>query len=71
MPEEKRAITGRLIRRDEDDRSFDRAFWQRQGSEAIFAAMWEMVQEVRLFRGQDANESRLDRSVQRIVRREI
>ncbi len=71
MPEKRRAITGRLIRREEDDRSFDRAFWQRQGSEAIFAAAWEMVQEVRLFRGPDADESRLDRSVQRIVRREI
>lgn len=71
MPEKQRAITGRLIRRAEDDRSFDRAFWQRQGSEAIFAAAWEMVQEVRLFRRQDADESRLDRSVERIVRREI
>jgi hypothetical protein len=70
MPKKQRAITGRLVRRDEEDRSFDRAFWQRQGSEAIFAAAWEMVQEVRLFRGQDADESRLQRSVQSIERRE-
>jgi hypothetical protein len=26
------------------DRSFDIAFWQEQGDEAIFAAAWEMVE---------------------------
>ena len=26
------------------DRSFDIAFWQEQGDEAIFAAAWELVE---------------------------
>lgn len=69
MPEKRRNITARFVRRDEDDRSFDREFWQQQGHEARFAAAWEMVAEVQLFRGQDGNEPRLQRSVQNIQRR--
>jgi predicted nucleotidyltransferase len=34
----------RLVEREFPDRSFDIAFWQEQGDEAIFAAAWEMVE---------------------------
>lgn len=33
----------RLVENGFPDRSFDVAFWQEQGDEAIFAAAWEMV----------------------------
>jgi hypothetical protein len=59
----------RLVRRDQDDGSFDREFWSQQGAEARFAAAWEMVAEAELFKGKDARESRLQRSVQHIQRR--
>lgn len=34
----------RLVEGSFPDRSFDIAFWQEQGDEAIFAAAWEMVE---------------------------
>lgn len=34
----------RLVRGGFPDRSFDIAFWQEQGDDAIFAAAWEMVE---------------------------
>jgi len=34
----------RLVEREFPDRSFDIAFWQEQGDEAIFSAAWEMVE---------------------------
>lgn len=67
MPE--RRFKTRLIRRDEDDGSFDREFWQGLGHEAIFAAAWEMVAEVDLIRGGDGRQPRLQRSVHRLQRR--
>ncbi|HOH06461.1 MAG TPA: hypothetical protein PLF89_02985 [bacterium] len=65
-----RTVTARLIKRSKDDRSFDIAFWQAQGGMAIFAAAWQMVNEVRAFRGQDGAEPRLLRSVETIERRQ-
>lgn len=47
-----------------DDRSWDAAFWQRQGSEAIFAAAWEMILDHRLLITGDATEPRLQRTVE-------
>ena len=58
----------RLIRRGEDDGSFDRAFWQAAGAEARLAAAWEMVAEAELFKGHDARESRLQRTVEHLQR---
>jgi hypothetical protein len=66
----KRAITARLIRQDEDHGEFDREFWQEAGYEARFAAMWQMVAEADLFRGKNASESRLQRTVEHLQRRE-
>jgi hypothetical protein len=34
----------RLVEDGFPDRSFDIAFWQEQGDEAIFAAAWELVE---------------------------
>ena len=67
MPE--RRFKTRLIRRDEDDGSFDREFWEGVDAETRFAAMWEMVKEVDRFRGKDGHQPRLQRSVHRLQRR--
>jgi hypothetical protein len=48
---------------EDDDRSWDAAFWQRQGSEAIFAAVWEMILDHHLLTTGDATEPRLERTV--------
>jgi hypothetical protein len=52
----------------QDDGQFDLEFWRRVGPEGIFAAAWEMVQEVRAMRGEDGDEPRLQRSVCRLIR---
>jgi hypothetical protein len=49
---------------DVDDRSWDVAFWQRQGSEAIFAALWEMILDRQLLTTGDASEPRLQRTIE-------
>jgi hypothetical protein len=60
-----RTVTAAMVRRGSTEAvEFDRTFWARAGHEARFAAAWEMVQEISLFRGQkDAIQSRLQRSV--------
>lgn len=66
----RRNIVTRTLRNGErDDGRFDLEFWQDLGAEAIFAASWEMVAEVRAMRGEDGDEPRLQRSVVRVVRR--
>jgi hypothetical protein len=67
-PKPARVVIGRLVKRG-DEEAFNREFWHNQGAEARFAAAWEMVCEVELFRGNNASESRLQRSVQNIKRR--
>ena len=62
----RRIVYERLVKRGEDDGSFDREFWQRAGAEARFAAAWEMVAEAELFRGNDGSECRLDKSVENL-----
>ncbi len=72
----RRVFMSRVLRNGEpDDGSFDLEFWQRIGAEGIFAAAWEMVSEVSAIRGDSvgadsASESRLQRSVCRVIRRE-
>ena len=66
----RRVVMSRVLRRGEpDDGSFDIAFWQRVGAEGIFAAAWEMIDEVHTMRGEGARESRLQRSLCRVIRR--
>jgi hypothetical protein len=70
MSVEKRDITiwyGRL----EDAEQFpDLQYWQGQEDAAKFAAAWEMVLEAHALKGEDLSESRLQRSVASLQRRE-
>ena len=59
----------RLSRRGHDERAFDTEFWRKIGHEGRFAAMWEMVCEAELLRGNNVGQSGLQRSVQNILRR--
>lgn len=52
----------------EDDRSFDRDFWQQAGAEARFAAAWQMVLDMLIIRGEDVDQLRLQRSVENVER---
>ena len=48
----------------DDDRLFDIRFWQSQGDLAIFEAVTEMLNDYLLIRGKNANESRLQRTIE-------
>jgi hypothetical protein len=48
----------------EDRRSFDIRFWQSQGDIAIFEAVKAMVNDYFLIRGKNADELRLQRTVE-------
>ena len=47
-----------------DRRSFDIHFWQSQGDRAIFEAVTEMLLDYFLIRGKNADESRLQRTIE-------
>ncbi len=66
----KRVIKERVTSLSENDRSFDREFWDEVGHEGRFSAMWEMIREKDLIRGKDGSQPRLQRSVQNILHRE-
>ncbi len=46
------------------DRTFDVQFWQSQGDAAIFAAVSEIIHDYFLLRGIDADELRIQRTVE-------
>jgi len=48
----------------DDRRSFDTHFWQSQGDPAIFEAVTEMLNDYLLIRGKNADESRLQRTIE-------
>jgi hypothetical protein len=48
----------------DDKRLFDIRFWQSQGDIAIFEAVTEMLNDYFLIRGQNADESRLQRTIE-------
>jgi len=48
----------------DDRRVFDIRFWQAQGDLAIFEAVTEMLNDFFLIRGKDADQSRLQRTVE-------
>ena len=48
----------------DDKRLFDIRFWQSQGDIAIFEAVAEMLNDYLLIRGKNADESRLQRTVE-------
>ena len=60
----------RLVKRDQQDRSFDHKFWQEVDEKDRFAAAWQMVQEVYRIRGEDGKQQRLQRSVSVLKRRQ-
>jgi hypothetical protein len=64
----KRKITERYGRWAEADRSFDKEFWQRQGDLAIFEAVRELIRDYWLLHTGNADEPRLQRTVERFER---
>ena len=48
----------------DDNRLFDIRFWQSQGDIAIFRAVTDMLNDYFVIRGNNADESRLQRSVE-------
>jgi hypothetical protein len=46
------------------DRSFDVAYWQRQGDAAIYRAAWELVELHQRDQGKDPDELRIQRAVE-------
>jgi hypothetical protein len=56
----------RPVKRKDADRSFDYEFWQNLSAEERFAAMWQLVIDMRILRGEDEAEPRLLRHVQNI-----
>jgi len=59
----------RLIKRDEDDHSFDLEFWQHLDTTARFNATWEMVVNYELSKGKKNAELRLNRSFTNLKRK--
>lgn len=66
----KRVIMARLIRRHDDDGSFDREFWRRVGPEGRWAAMRQMVKDYIVLRGGGESDLRFLRTVAQFQRRE-
>ena len=62
--EEMRVIEENYERIMDDRRSFDIHFWQSKGDRAIFEAVSEMLRDYFLIRGKDADEFRLQRTVE-------
>ena len=50
------------------DWRFDISYWQRQGSDAIFEAAWQMVFDSLQLKGKCVSELRLQRSVEKFGR---
>lgn len=48
----------------------DLEYWQQQDDATKFAAAWEMVVEAHALKGEDLSESRLQRSIASLQRRE-
>lgn len=69
MDEEQRSrgeFRTRVVRGQPADREFDLAFWQEQGDEAIFNAVWEMI--VLAEELQHGREPAFQRTVTRVLR---
>ena len=70
MSVEKRNITIWYGRLEDAERFPDLQYWQSQSDAAKFAAAWEMVLEAHALKGEDLSESRLQRSIAGLQRRE-
>ena len=62
--EKMKAIEENYQRITDDSRSFDIRFWQSQGHRAIFEAVSDMLHDYLLMRGKDADEFRLQRTIE-------
>ncbi len=62
--EKRKTIEESYQRIADDSRSFDVHFWQSQGPCAIFEAVSEMLRDYFLIRGKDADEFRLQRTIE-------
>ncbi|MDX1972914.1 MAG: hypothetical protein SFY68_10325 [Candidatus Sumerlaeia bacterium] len=69
MIDKPRVVTTKLVKRGEDEKEFDRAFWRDAGVQGRFAAAWDMVKEYHLFKGGTLDELRFQRSVAVLKRR--
>jgi hypothetical protein len=58
--------TTRLVKGQYPDRKFDIEFWQKQGSEAIFSAAWEMIELAEEMK--HGRKPELQRTVTRLTR---
>ena len=67
-PNKQDFVMERLSRVDEQDRSFDIEYWQRQDSEARFSAAWELVVFAQERKGGNVSELRLQRTIESIER---
>jgi hypothetical protein len=57
-------IMERIGKLSESNRGFDVEFWQRQVTNAIFAAAWEMVVEANRLKGKSHSELAFQRTVE-------
>jgi hypothetical protein len=64
-----RVVTGRLVRQGPEEKRFNREFWRTVDSAERLAAVWDMVAEADRIKGKNVGKSRLQRSVQNILRR--
>lgn len=67
-PDRNNFVMEGLSRIEDLDRSFDIEFWQRQDSNARFAAAWELVVFAHERKGEDEAELRLQRAIEYLER---
>ncbi len=67
-PDKSNFVMEGLSRIEDLDRSFDIEFWQRQDSNARFAAAWELVVFAHERKGEDESELRLQRAIEYLER---
>ena len=70
MSEEKRKIDVWYGRLEDVEQFPDLQYWQAQSDAVKFATAWELVLEAHALKGEDLSESRLQRSVASLQRRE-
>jgi hypothetical protein len=59
----------RLTRQGAEEREFDDRFWRELGPVKRLEAVWDMVLEAAVWKGEDLGQSRLQRSLLRVERR--
>ncbi|MEQ1892542.1 MAG: hypothetical protein ABL998_08385 [Planctomycetota bacterium] len=59
----------RLVKQGPEEREFDDRFWRELGPVKRLEAVWDMVLEAAVWKGEDPGQSRLQRSLLRVERR--